>query len=272
MAAYYFGRRRAVEAALASILFVVWMNLMNPTALGGNFEWKTQGLLAWSDLGVWAGFLIISAYATGSLYEIGERRLSELRETYYGVLQILNQFIGNDKFTQNHSYRVSVYATTIAAEMRLPEQQIEDVRAAALLHDIGKLEVSRDILYKAARLDQNETEEMKSHVEKGVMMLKPVGGSLRRILPIVLAHHDKFDGSGHHPSKGENIPIEARIIAVADAFDAMTSDRPYRKAMSPAEGRDEIVRNMGSDFDPTVVKAFEMAFRKQKLEIPEVLV
>ncbi|HEV3305515.1 MAG TPA: HD domain-containing protein, partial [Candidatus Sulfotelmatobacter sp.] len=209
MAAYYFGRRRAVEAALASILFVVWMNLMNPTALGGNFEWKTQGLLAWSDLGVWAGFLIISAYATGSLYEIGERRLSELRETYYGVLQILNQFIGNDKFTQNHSYRVSVYATTIAAEMRLPEQQIEDVRAAALLHDIGKLEVSRDILYKAARLDQNETEEMKSHVEKGVMMLKPVGGSLRRILPIVLAHHDKFDGSGHHPSKGENIPIEA---------------------------------------------------------------
>lgn len=272
MAAYYFGRRRAVEAALASILFVVWMNLMNPTALGGNFEWRTQGLLTWSDLGVWAGFLIISAYATGSLYEIGERRLSELRETYYGVLQILNQFIGNDKFTQNHSYRVSVYATTIAAEMRLPEQQIEDVRAAALLHDIGKLEVSRDILYKAARLDQDEAEEMKSHVEKGVTMLKPVGGSLRRILPIVLAHHDKFDGSGLHPSKGENIPLEARIIAVADAFDAMTSDRPYRKAMSPAEGRDEIVRNMGSDFDPVVVKAFEMAFRKQKLEIPEVLV
>jgi putative nucleotidyltransferase with HDIG domain len=272
MAAYYFGRRRAVEAAVASILFVVWMNLMNPKALGGAFEWKTQGLLAWSDLCVWAGFLIISAYATGSLYEIGERRLSELRETYYGVLQILNQFIGNDKFTQNHSYRVSVYATTIAAEMRLPEQQIEDVRAAALLHDIGKLEISRDILYKAARLDQSEAEEMKSHVEKGVMMLKPVGGSLRRILPIVLAHHDKFDGSGLHASKGENIPIEARIIAVADAFDAMTSDRPYRKAMSPAEGRDEIVRNMGSDFDPTVVRAFETAFRKQKLEIPEVLV
>jgi putative nucleotidyltransferase with HDIG domain len=272
MAAYYFGRRRAVEAAVASILFVVWMNLMNPKALGGSFEWKTQGLLAWSDLCVWAGFLIISAYATGSLYEIGERRLSELRETYYGVLQILNQFIGNDKFTQNHSYRVSVYATTIAAEMRLPEQQIEDVRAAALLHDIGKLEISRDILYKAARLDQNEAEEMKSHVERGVTMLKPVGGSLRRILPIVLAHHDKFDGSGLHASKGENIPIEARIIAVADAFDAMTSDRPYRKAMSPAEGRDEIVRNMGSDFDPTVVRAFETAFRKQKLEIPEVLV
>ena len=272
MAAYYFGRRRAVEAASASILFVVWMNLMNPNVLGGSLEWRTQGLLAWSDLCVWAGFLLISAYATGSLYELGERRLGELRETYYGVLQILNQFIGNDKFTQNHSYRVSVYATTLAAEMRLPEQQIEDVRAAALLHDIGKLEISRDILYKAARLDEDETEEMKSHVEKGVRILNPVGGSLRRILPIILAHHDKFDGSGHHPSKGEEIPIEARIIAVADAYDAMISDRPYRKGMTPLEGRNAIIKSVGSDFDPAVVKAFEAAFRKQKLEIPEVMV
>ena len=272
MAAYYFGRRRAVEAATASILFVVWMNLMNPTALGGTFAWKTQGLLAWSDLCVWAGFLLISAYATGSLYELGERRLSELRETYYGVLQILNQFIGNDKFTQNHSYRVSVYATRIAAEMRLPEQQIEDVRAAALLHDIGKLEISRGILYKAARLDDQETEEMKSHVERGVSLLSPVGGSLRRVLPIILAHHDRFDGSGYHPAKGEEIPIEARIITVSDAYDAMISDRPYRKGMTQIEARDAILKDAGSSFDPTVVKAFESAFRKQRLEIPEVMV
>jgi putative nucleotidyltransferase with HDIG domain len=272
MAAYYFGRRRAVEAALASILFVVWMNIMNPSVLGGTFEWKTQGLLAWSDLCVWAGFLMISAYATGSLYELGERRLNELRDTYYGVLQILNQFIGNDKFTQNHSYRVSVYATTIAAEMRLPDQQIEDVRAAALLHDIGKLEISRGILYKAARLDDSELQEMKSHVEKGVSILNPVGGSLRRILPIILAHHDKFDGTGYHPSKGENIPIEARIIAVADTYDAMISDRPYRKGMAPTEGRDAILKGMGTDYDPAVVKAFDSAFRKQKMEVPEVMV
>jgi putative nucleotidyltransferase with HDIG domain len=272
MAAYYFGRRRAVEAATASILFVVWMNLMNPKALGGTIEWKTQGLLAWSDLCVWAGFLLISAYATGSLYELGERRLTELRQTYYGVLQILNQFIGNDKFTQNHSYRVSVYATTIAAELRLPEAMIEDVRAAALLHDIGKLEISRDILYKAARLDDNERNEMKTHVERGVTMLKPVGGSLRRVLPIILAHHDRFDGTGHHPSKGEEIPIEARIITLADAYDAMTSDRPYRKGMTPLEGREEILKGAGTSFDPSVVKAFDSAFRKQRLEIPEVMV
>jgi putative nucleotidyltransferase with HDIG domain len=272
MAAYYFGRRRAVEAAAASILFVVWMNLMNPKVLGGAIEWRTQGLLAWSDLCVWAGFLLISAYATGSLYEMGERRLNELRQTYYGVLQILNQFVGNDKFTQNHSYRVSVYATTMAEEMRLTVEQVEDVRAAAMLHDIGKLEISREILYKAARLDDNETTEMRTHVEKGVRILSPVGGSLRRILPIILAHHDKFDGSGYHPSKGEEIPIEARIITVADAYDAMISDRPYRKGISPMEARDQIVKATGSTFDPSVVKAFEAAFRKQRLEIPEVLV
>ena len=156
--------------------------------------------------------------------------------------------------------------------MRLPEQQIEDVRAAALLHDIGKLEISREILYKAARLDADETQEMKSHVEKGVKLLNPVGGSLRRVLPIILAHHDKFDGSGYHASKGENIPMEARIIAVADAYDAMISDRPYRKGMTPIEGRDAILKGAGSDFDPSVAKAFESAFRKQRLEIPEVMV
>jgi putative nucleotidyltransferase with HDIG domain len=272
LAAYFFGRRRAVESAVASILFVVWMDLMNPTVLGGSIKVGTQGLLAWSDLAVWAGFLLISAYATGSLYELGERRLAELRETYYGVLQILNQVIGNDKFTQNHSYRVSIYATAMAVEMRLPEQQIEDVRAAALLHDIGKLEVSRDILYKAARLDESEMEEMKTHVERGITLLRPVGGSLRRVLPIILAHHDRYDGSGYHPTKGEEIPIEARIIAIADAYDAMVSDRPYRKGLLPFEARDAIVKGGGAEFDPLVVKAFENAFHKQKLEIPEVLV
>ena len=206
LAAYYFGRRRAVEAAVASVLFVVWMDLMNPTALGNGAGPVIQRATGWSDLAVWAGFLMISAYVTGTLYELSEGRLRELQDAYFGVLQILTQFIGNDKFTQNHSYRVSVYAMRIAEEMRLPESQTEDVRAAALLHDIGKLETSRDILYKAARLSDEEMKEMKTHVEKGIGMLNPVGGSLRRVLPIILSHHDKFDGSGYHPTKGRGNP------------------------------------------------------------------
>src|ERR1700688_125706 len=156
LAAYYFGRRRAVEAALASILFVIWMNLMNPAALGGGAGETAQRLMTWSDLTIWAGFLLISAYATGTLYETGERRLRELRDAYYGVLQILTQFIGNDKYTQNHSYRVSIYALRIAEEMHLSPERMEDLRASALLHDIGKLETSRNILYKPARLSEEE--------------------------------------------------------------------------------------------------------------------
>ena len=272
LAAYYFGRRRAVEAALASVLFVVWMDLMNPTVLGNGSGQVVQHLLTWSDLSIWAGFLLISAYATGSLYEMGQSRLHELQEAYFGVLQMLTHFIGNDKFTQNHSYRVSVYAVRIAEEMHLPESQIEDVRAAALLHDIGKLETSREILYKAARLSDEEMKEMRTHVDRGIGMLSPVGGSLRRVLPIILAHHDKFDGSGYHATKGNEIPIESRIITVADVYDALVSDRPYRKGVSSFEARDIIVKGAGLDFDPGVVKCFEAAFRKQKMEVPEVLV
>ena len=267
-AAYYFGRRRAVEASVASILLILWMHILHPTVLGVEIA----GVLSWSDLTIWAGFLMLSAYAAGTLYEHGQGRLRDLRETYHGVLQILNHFISNDKFTQNHSYRVSVYATQIAGEMGMSEDRIEDVRAAALLHDIGKLETSREILYKAARLTEDEIIHVRGHVDKGMGLLSPVGGSLQRILPIVLAHHDKFDGSGYHPNKGDEIPIEARIISVADVYDALVSDRPYRKGISPFEARDVIAKASGTDFDPRVVKAFEAAFRKQRLEVPEVLV
>jgi putative nucleotidyltransferase with HDIG domain len=270
-AAYYFGRLRAVEAALASILFVTWVDMMNPALLGRQSA-AMDSLLTWSDLTIWAGLLLIFAYASGTLHETAQRRLNELRQTYTGLLQILSQIISNDKFTQNHSYRVSVYATQIASEMRCSLDQIEDIRAAALLHDIGKLETSRDILYKAAKLTEDDMKEIKTHVQKGVNFLSPVAGSLRRVIPIILAHHDKFDGSGYHPTKGEDIPIEARIISVADVFDALISDRPYRKGLSPFEARDIILKGEGSDFDPQIIRAFESAFQKQRLEVSEVLV
>jgi putative nucleotidyltransferase with HDIG domain len=270
-AAYYFGRRRAVEAALASILFVTWVDMMNPAILGRR-SLEMNGWLTWSDLAIWAGMLLVFAYAVGTLHEHADRRLKDLRNTYTGLLQILSQIISNDKFTQNHSYRVSVYATQIASEMGFNDDRIEDIRAAALLHDIGKLETSRDILYKASKLNDEEYAEIKTHVQKGVNFLAPVSGSLRRVLPIILAHHDRFDGSGYNATKGEDIPVEARILSVADVYDALTSDRPYRQACSTFEARDIIVKGQGTDFDPIVVHAFERAFLKQRLEVSEVLV
>ena len=119
------------------------------------------------------------------------------------------------------------------------------MRAAALLHDIGKLDISREMLYKAARLNANEVLEMREHVTRGVNLLEPVGGSLRRVLPIILAHHDHFDGSGYSDRAGDEIPLEARILSVADAYDAITSDRPYRKGSTPYEAREILEARSG---------------------------
>ena len=269
--AYLYGRRHATLTAFASVLLVVLVARANPLVFADD---RALSLLAsqWLDITVWGGTLIVTAYLMGTLYEHKDRQVKELRETYHGSLLILRHFISKDKYTENHSYRVSVYATKIAASLDLDSERIEDVRAAALLHDIGKLDISRSILYKAARLTKEEFEEMKKHVDKGVSMLEPVGGSLRRILPITLAHHDKFDGSGYRPSTGTEIPLEARIISVADVYDSLTSDRPYRKAMPPFEVREILVKGAGTDFDPTVVEAFVAAFRKGEMEVPSLVI
>jgi putative nucleotidyltransferase with HDIG domain len=269
--AYFYGRRHATMTALLSFFLVVSLTHFNP----GLFAFHGGQTLAdskWFDITLWGATLMVTAYAMGTLYDRNQAKLRELRQTYHGVLLILRQFISKDKYTQNHSYRVSIYAAKIASALRFNEERIEDVRAAALLHDIGKLDISRDLLYKAARLTSEETEQVKTHIEKGGEILHPVGGALHRILPIVLAHHDNFDGSGHHPTRGEDIPLEARIISVADAYDALTSDRPYRKATSPFEAKEIIMKSAGSQFDPVVVRAFNTAFNAGEMEVPELVV
>ena len=269
--AYVYGRRHAVLTASASI-FMVLILLWKDTGL---FEGSAPFALnyeQWSEIVTWACLLLITAYAMGTLYDRKERHSNELRQTYFGLLTILQQFISNDKYTHNHSYRVALYATAIAARMGFDQDRIDDVRAAALLHDVGKLETSRELLHKAASLTPEEMVEMRKHVQKGVALLEPVGGSLRRVLPIILAHHDKFDGSGYGPSKGAEIPIEARVLAVADAYDTLTSDRPYRRAVSPFEAKQMILSGTGASFDPTVVDAFVDAFDLGQMEIPEALV
>lgn len=268
--AYFYGRRHATLTAFASVLVVTLVAYINPVLLAPKPNPLTGR--RWYDLIGWGGILIITAYAMGTLYDHKQAQLLELRRTYHGILLILRQFISKDKYTQNHSYRTSIYAARIAACLELKAERIEDVRAAAMLHDIGKLDISREILYKAARLTQEEFEEIKDHVEKGIEILEPVGGSLRRVLPIILAHHDKFDGSGYHPLHGDQIPLESRIISVADVYDSLTSDRPYRKAMSPFDAKEIITKGAGTEFDPKVVDAFVTAFRKGELEVPEVIV
>jgi putative nucleotidyltransferase with HDIG domain len=266
VSAYLYGRRHATLTAFASVLLVGLLTWYNRDLLTPLENWPLA-VARWLDVVIWGGTLIITGYLMGTLCDHQAAQLSELRETYDGVLLILRHFISKDQYTENHSYRVSVYASKIAAALNFGPERIEDVRAAALLHDIGKLDVSREVLYKAARLNEGELAEMRTHVDRGVVLLEPVGGTLRRVIPIILAHHDKFDGSGYHPTAGEAIPIESRIIAVADMYDSCTTDRPYRKAMTPFEVREMIVNGSGTEFDPDVVDAFLTMFRRGEMEV-----
>ena len=264
--AYFYGRRHATLTALASVLLVILIVYFNPRLFT---ERAPVRLIAekWYDITIWGGTLMVTAYAMGTLYERMQARIQELRDAYKGVLDILRQFIAHDEYTEHHSFRVAAYAGVIAQYMGFNSERIDDVKDASLLHDIGKMETSRELLYKAARLTESEYTEIKQHTEKGVEVIKPVRGRLERIIPIILAHHDKFDGSGYHEKKGEEIPIEARIISVADVYDSMISDRPYRKAMSPLDAKENITKGSGTDFDPAVVKAFLKAYQSGALEI-----
>jgi putative nucleotidyltransferase with HDIG domain len=265
--AYFYGRRHGTLTAFASVLLVVGLLLFRNSTTTDTGIQVGMAFTQWLEVAVWGGSLIITGYLMGTLYEHKNAQINELRETYQGVLMILRHFISKDTYTENHCYRVSEYATRIAAQMNLAPDRIEDVRAAALLHDIGKLDISRDLLYKAAKLTREEYEAVQQHVARGIEMLEPVGGALRRVIPIILSHHDKFDGSGYHPTSGDAIPLESRIIAVADVYDALTSDRPYRKAMSPFEARDVITNGAETEFDPKVIAAFNTLFKRGELEI-----
>ena len=270
LSAYTYGRRHATTTAFASVLIVVLMSLQNPALVAASAS--SAWLDRWLDITAWGSMLVLTGYLMGTLYEHRTAQVRELRETYDGVLLLLRHFISKDKYTENHSYRVSVYAARIALRLHMSADRIEDVRAAALLHDIGKLDISRELLYKAARLTKDEFEQVQRHVDKGVDFLESVGGSLRRVLPIILAHHDKFDGTGYHPLRGEEIPLEARVISVADVYDALTSDRPYRKAMSPYDAKEILLKGTGTDFDPRVIDAFLDSFKKGEMEITAVQV
>ncbi len=271
LSAYFYGRRHAVLTALASVLLVALLAHIN-SGLFAVSAVPDFDNARWYELFAWGGILLVTAFAMGTLYEKQKARLNELQHTYRGLLLILRQFVAKDKYTENHCYRVSVYASKIAARVGLPPERIEDVKAASLIHDIGKLDTSRELLYKAARLTADEFHEVKKHADKGAAMLEPVGGPLHRIIPIILAHHEKFDGSGYHAVDHCDIPLESRIIAVADAYDSLTSDRPYRKAVAPFEAKNIIADSAGTDFDPDVVDAFLYAFSRGEMEVPELVI
>ncbi len=171
-----------------------------------------------------------------------------------------------DPYTAFHSDRVAAIARDIALEMGLPPDQVNAVQAGAKLHDIGKLKVPEAVLRKEGGLSQEEWSIIAKHPEYGVGLLKPLEPFLGEVFPVVLYHHERWDGRGYpHKKAGYEIPLLARIVAVADAYEAMTSDRPYRRAKRPEEALRELQDLAGVQFDPRVVEAFTRAWRKNPL-------
>jgi len=161
-----------------------------------------------------------------------------------------------DPTTAGHTKRCSWYALKLAEEFGLPEEETSVVRLASLLHDIGKLAIPDEVLFKPGPLNEEEWAQMKQHPTAALHVLSHIR-SLTDATPAILHHHEHFDGSGYPDGlAGEQIPIASRILLVTDAFDAMTTDRPYRKAMPVEAAIEELKRNSGSQFDPLVVGAF----------------
>ncbi len=186
----------------------------------------------------------------------------ELKEVF---LQTIEGFAfaidAKDPYTHGHSRRVTRYCEWIAREMGLEESEVEKVRHAAILHDIGKIGLRLESLNKPQPLTAEERKIFQTHPQKGCKILAPIR-FFEELTPIIYHHHEHYDGSGYPDGKaGREIPLGARILAVADAYDAMTSTRPYREAMSPEEAIQELLVHAGRQFDPEIVRVFVTLIR-----------
>lgn len=186
-----------------------------------------------------------------------QRYTKELEEAYVSIVQVLAVAIeARDPYTLGHSARVAAYSIRIGEEIGLKKEELEELEVASIFHDVGKLRMPDYILRKKQPLDPLEAQAVKKHPEDGAEILSKVK-SLRKYVESVKHHHEHYDGSGYPDGlKGENIPLYAAIIAIADTFDAMTSTRPYRNAMTREEALLELKKGEGKQFNPVLLKAF----------------
>jgi len=219
-------------------------------------------------VGLWAAFLfLVPLY----LARFSFSKYAETRELFFGTVSALSQAIdAKDGFTRGHADRVSRIAGAIARELGLSERQIEQIELAGLLHDIGKIGVEDRILMKPQRLDSEEQELMRRHPIYGASILEP-SAALRPLVQTILHHHENYDGSGYPEGlKGEEIPLGSRIIIVADAYEAMTSDRIYRKSIGHDRAMDQLNRFKGLQFDPTIVRCLQRIVEKKGADAFEI--
>ncbi len=261
-AGYAMGKKGGVLTALSAVLIVAFSVVAFPEQYLKPVG--TGALALVLNLLPWGGFLILSSYTVGYLYEEKQRQIEIVRDGYVGVLEILSRLMESaDRYTQGHSVRVSKLATDIALALGIEREEVENVRVAALLHDIGKFEITTDLIQKAADLTDEERAEINKRSELGLRLISRVGPVLKQAVPIIFAHHEHYIQHNHNGDPSSNdIPLGARIVAVADAYDTMTTDRPYRPSKLPREAVEEIRKAAGNQYDSMVVEAFERVAEK----------
>ncbi len=208
--------------------------------------------------------LIVPVVMMHNALEGRHKLIQESKSTIAALTEYLEE---RDEYTSGHSVRVSGYSAAIAQEMGLPRKRVALIKRAGLIHDLGKIDVPDAILRKPGRLTDAERAVMRTHTDRALELGKRLK-ALRRGLPFREAayHHEHMDGSGHFGLMGEDIPLEARVLAVADTFDAMTSDRPYRSGLSDREALARLQGAAGSQLDPLAVQAFLRAYFTGKID------
>ncbi len=210
--------------------------------------------LAYDSYGIGAVLLFLGPLL---LARFSFKQYTDLRETYVETIMAFNKFTeAKDVYTGEHSSRVETYAVEMAKFIGLSEQRVENIRMAAILHDIGKIGISDNIIKKETRLDRIEYEQIKLHPGIGADILQNVH-FLKDVSTIVRQHHERYDGKGYPKGlRGEEICTEAAILALADVYDAITSNRSYRTPLSYAEAQNEITANAGTQFNPQLAMHF----------------
>lgn len=196
--------------------------------------------------------------------------INDLKDLFAGTIKaIIEAMDAKDAFTMGRSRRVTFYALKLAKALNLPENTVNTIELAAMLHDIGMIGVSDNIIYKVEKLDDKDWEEIRNHVKHGVRILEDIK-QLRDVVELIKYHHEFYNGSGYPAGlQGEAIPLGSRIIAIADAYDAMVSSRAYREPRTPEQAV-EILHNMrGIQFDPDLVEVFDDVLPEARKELEE---
>lgn len=203
--------------------------------------------------------------------QAGTSRLSEERISLESALRSLAEISeSRDRELAGHSERVAANAVSLGRELGLGNDQLEELWWAGLLHDVGKIGLAESILHKAGPLSEAERREVRRHPEYGAEIVLPFARGLPAITDAIRHHHERWDGKGY-PSglAGSEIPLYARIVAIADVFEALTSSRPYRTALSAKQAHVYVSREASMHFDPTLVRAFDVVYRSNGLYIAE---